>query len=275
MKKAFVTSVIALTTVMCTGTISAQDQTYVSEGVSIGKTENGNGLSLNVNGLILEITDKVIDSNNDNSTSEYSFSYKHKKPRRRYESKVSSAEFGFNHFTTSNYALYPDHPGFMDMRMGRSFHYAANLFEAGTGIDRMGIIGLSTALRLTWNQLFFDGPYSITYQDGKLQPVELGDRIEKSKLKTWGVQVPLYLDLNIKKASISLGGYGGIIISSKTKMKSPKVKDNMRYVNPFEYGLSARLAWDEMSLFVNYPLSNFFEDNRGLDSRMITVGIGF
>lgn len=274
MKKTITITVLLLSGLVIRLNANAQDETYVSEGVSIGKAEDGKGLSLNVNGIILEITDKFFDEDADD-TEEYSFSYSRTKPRRNYSTRVSSAEFGFNHFSTASYALYPEYPGFMDMRMGRSFHFATNLFEAGTNIDRRGITGLSTAVRLVWNKLYFDDQFTITNEDGMIKPVALSDKFEKSKIKTFGIQVPLYLDININKASISLGGYGGVILSSKTKLKSPKVKDKLRYVNPFEYGLSARISWDEVSLFVNYPLNNFFEDGKGLESKLLTVGIGF
>lgn len=274
--KRVIFTIMALLALMQNNSIYAQNETYVSEGVSIGKNEKGNGLSLNVNGLVVEITEMFLDKDSENDSEEYSFSYSYNRPKRRYESRVPSAEFGFNHFSTANYALYPEHPGFMDMRMGRSFHFATTLFSAGTGIDRRAITGLSTAIRLVWNKLYFDNQYTITKEDGMLKPVPLGDKFEKSKIKTFGIQVPLYLDININKASVSLGGYGGVVLSSKTKLKSPKVKDKLSYVNPFEYGLSARMSWDnDVCIFVNYPLSNFFVDGKGLDSRMLTVGIGF
>lgn len=270
MKKTFTTALLLLGMLGITNA-NAQEETYVSEDISIGRATNGNGFSLNVNGLVLEITEKIWDNNQ----SSYDFNYSYNKKKKHYLNKVSSTEFGFNYFDTEYSIPYPDYPGFMDMRMGRSFHFAGNLFEAATNIDRRGILGLSTAVRFVWNQLYFNNRYTITGQDGILIPMPLEDRYEKSKIKTFGLQMPLYLDLNINKASISVGGYGGLNLITKTKIKSPKEKESLSYVNPFEYGLSARIAWDDISLFVNYPLSNFFEDERGLNSQLFTIGFGF
>ena len=52
--KRVIFTIMALLALMQNNSIYAQNETYVSEGVSIGKNEKGNGLSLNVNGLVVE-----------------------------------------------------------------------------------------------------------------------------------------------------------------------------------------------------------------------------
>ncbi|OEJ99470.1 outer membrane beta-barrel protein [Roseivirga misakiensis] len=68
---------------------------------------------------------------------------------------------------------------------------------------------------------------------------------------------------------VGFGGYAGYRIGSHVKYKyddvngnnqKDKEKDNW-FINPFRYGARATVGWDFFDLFVNYDLTELFEDD--------------
>lgn len=68
---------------------------------------------------------------------------------------------------------------------------------------------------------------------------------------------------------VGFGGYAGYRIGSHAKYKfddadgnrqKDKIKDNW-FINPFRYGMRATVGWDFFDLFLNYDLTELFEDD--------------
>lgn len=69
---------------------------------------------------------------------------------------------------------------------------------------------------------------------------------------------------------VGFGVYGGYKLTSRTKRKfddingnkqKVKVSDNW-YVNQFKYGFRAKIGWDFFDLFVNYDVTELFEEDK-------------
>lgn len=248
MKKTFLVCVLSAL-IMTGSTVKANNEVSINS--------NASGMTLNIHGLILDIADIA--------TSEGKY-------RRKvdYTSNVPWIDLGFNYLRTWGH-------DYMSMDMGKSHHFGINLVDVGMAFDRAGIVGISSGITLAFNTYRFAGRYSITTDDIRHTtiPLDLDNRATKSRIQTLGFRMPLYLDLNISNASLSVGGYGGVVLEAKTKQKNPKIKSDIKYINNFEYGVSARVRWDNISVFANYPLSTLLRNGKGPGVDVITVGMGF
>jgi hypothetical protein len=79
-----------------------------------------------------------------------------------------------------------------------------------------------------------------------------------------------------------VGGYGGLRIGSHTKqvyeVNGNEFKEKKRedyHLSPFSYGLTARVGYNNLGVFVDYSLSSLFEDNQGPELNPWSAGISF
>jgi len=84
-----------------------------------------------------------------------------------------------------------------------------------------------------------------------------------------------------KKLKIGVGGYTGIKLSSRQKLRyddmgqevERKEKGNFN-TNNFIYGVSAYLGWGDVGLYAKYDLNTIFKDNP-VEQRNISLGLRF
>lgn len=106
---------------------------------------------------------------------------------------------------------------------------------------------------------------------------------QKSKLKTVHAQIPLMLNFQTnptnkkKNFQISVGGYAGLLLGSKSKTKTEagdkvKVRDDFN-LEKFRYGVMGRIGFRNLELYASYSLSSMFREGRGPEFHPITVGI--
>ncbi|WP_066839227.1 porin family protein [Rufibacter ruber] len=176
---------------------------------------------------------------------------------------------------------------------------------ASTGVDKINLKPLGSryiSLNAKWNYrlggerspLRLNTGFGFEFHnfmfDDNLQMANNGSEIvftddvalEKSKLATTSVTVPLELGLNFKNSrgktnfKIGGGGFVGYLLEGKTKVvqnsATYKVKEDF-HMNEFQYGLSGYVGVRSLEFFVKYNLNEMFEDNKGPQANAIAFGV--
>ncbi|MBA2422073.1 MAG: outer membrane beta-barrel protein [Chitinophagales bacterium] len=108
--------------------------------------------------------------------------------------------------------------------------------------------------------------------------------LSKNKLSAEYVGIPIMLryesntDLS-KSFHIALGGYGEYLLGAHTKTKTTsgdKIKQHDDFnLNRFKYGVTGRIGYGWLSVFVNYSLSELFESGAGPVLTPASAGLAF
>jgi hypothetical protein len=192
-------------------------------------------------------------------------------------------EMGVNSFTNVSYDGY-ETKNFMDVNHNKSYEVNINLLKYSIGLQKVKRnIGVVTGLGLNFNDYRFTNNYTIENVDGYIQPVELDENVQKTKLSTFYLTIPLLLEFQIpvndqsKKVYLSGGLIGGIKMSSHTKVKINDVKTHDKNdfnINPFRYGATARIGYKGVNLFATYYFTELFQGGRGPVMNPFSIGIG-
>lgn len=105
----------------------------------------------------------------------------------------------------------------------------------------------------------------------------------KSKLQLGYIRVPLELGLQARKFNLAFGGYADLLLWSKHKRKfrNDETQDFAKIIlggsddlqlETFQFGVFGRVALGSVGLYVNYNLTNTFQDS-GPDMRAVQVGL--
>lgn len=125
---------------------------------------------------------------------------------------------------------------------------------------------------------------------------EFPENLDKSKFRMDNLVIPLHFEFGPsvvkqtenrirysleKQFRIGIGGYGGINLSTRQKLKykldGDEVKDKLKRgynTNNFIYGLSAYLGVEGVLLYAKYDLNTIFKDPN-LEQRNISFGLRF
>jgi hypothetical protein len=174
---------------------------------------------------------------------------------------------------------------FMDLNTDRSWGVNLNFaqYSLGFGSSHVGIL---TGLGLEYNNYFFDRNITLIEKDDLVIPDTLDGRVNKSKLTTSFLRVPLILEIQFpgvtrdKRIFLSAGIVTGIKLGSHTKVvykgESGKNKDKNNddfNINPFRYGITARIGYGNLNLFGDYYFSPMFVKNKGPELHPFTLGL--
>ncbi|MBA7563947.1 hypothetical protein ES708_05609 [subsurface metagenome] len=197
---------------------------------------------------------------------------------------------GLNNLSTEEFSLsLPASDDFMNLNTGKSWNVNINFLQYGLGLVRNNI-GIVTGLGLELNDYRFDNNNTIMKDDdnGMIEenPYELP--LEKSKFATSYLTVPLLLEFQVpagkrsKRLFFSGGVIGGLKIGSHTKVvyrewgNRQKVKDRGDFnLSPLRYGVTARVGYRALKVFVNYYVTPLFEKDTGPVLYPFSVGLVF
>lgn len=196
-------------------------------------------------------------------------------------------EFGMNGFLNPSRTLaLPTAYRFLELDQARSFSFAWNIWQQNIHLYRNNV-NLVTGIGLEWNSYAFSQNVTLQHDVDPIAAVVETRDFSKNKLKMTYVNVPLMLEFNTNNNNpnrsfhIAAGGVVGYnIFQNRLKQEytvdgdtqERKVKDDFN-INPFRYGLTARVGYDDLSLFVNYSLSEVFRTDRGPKLNHYSVGI--
>jgi hypothetical protein len=207
--------------------------------------------------------------------------------RTRFRGNWSGIEVGFNNYTASrSNHMIPDAIDYMTLHSGKSHNFNLNFAQVSLGITKH--IGFVTGLGLNWNNYRFDGDNNITKgEGGQIEELNPGSELEKSKLTTVYLNVPVLLELHLPGSrsnhlNIAAGPIGGIKLLSHSKMvyeDRHKVKSNSDFnLSLLRIGGTARVGYSNIQLFGTYYLTPLFrtEDGPGgWDLYPFEVGLAF
>ena len=151
-------------------------------------------------------------------------------------------------------------------------------------------------LSFQWNKLNIKDNQYFVNNDGVVGLEDFRVDLDKAKFRTTNLVVPLHLEFGPSKKTenkdyfrysttskfkMGLGGYAGLNIGSKQKLKfkedGERQKDKQRgdfETSDFIYGLSGYVAFGGVALYVKYDLNPIFKD-QAIDQNNISLGLRF
>jgi len=163
----------------------------------------------------------------------------------------------------------------------RSYEVQFNAFEKRFPVYK-NYIGVTTGLGFKWNRFTLDNNnLDLNYNDSLLFASTSAGEYKRSTLRTAYIQAPILLELcsnkNPKKAwHLSVGVVGGLRLGSSWRTKINNDVTNTKgdfNFRPFTAQAVAILGYDDVSLYVNYGLSNVFEKNTSPSTKLVSAGV--
>lgn len=172
-----------------------------------------------------------------------------------------------------------------DLDYAKSISVGLNIMEKYIPVAKEKF-GITTGLGFQFNSYAMDRDLVFSATDDSIYSFRDSSRsIEKTRIKTTFLQVPLLLETNLGKTKdksfhLAVGMLFGYRIGSKIKQvyeqngREYKIKDKDDLnINPFRASLTARVGYGEFTLFANYSITPFFEDGKGPELYPFSLGI--
>jgi hypothetical protein len=195
----------------------------------------------------------------------------HARRKNRFRGHWTGIELGFNNYLTSkNSLVLPADIDYMTLHSGKSMNFNINFSQLSLGLTRH--IGFVTGLGLNWNNYRFDGNNNIMKgADGIIEVLDPGSNLDKSKLATLFLTLPVLLELQLpienNHLSIAAGPIGAVKLGSHTKMvfeNGQKVKSGGDFsLNMLRYGATARVGYGNFQLYGTYYMTPLFRTGKG------------
>ena len=180
---------------------------------------------------------------------------------------------GFNGFTGSLPAGYDFRP------VGSRFIALAWQSRIPIAVNGATKLRLLTGPEVAWNNFMFEGRNTLVKQNSQLIIEPATVDLNRSKLVTTQLNLPLMLNLSFKSGfSLSMGVYAGLRLDSYTKVKpegGSAVRTHNTYnLNPVRWGLTSELGFrGHAKLFGRYEPDSPFRAGQGPDAGVWTVGL--
>jgi len=191
--------------------------------------------------------------------------------REKFRGHWTGIELGFNNYVTSaNSLVLPSDIDYMTLHSSKSSNFNINFTQLSLGLTRH--IGFVTGLGLNWNNYRFDGNNSIVKGDnGVIQVLDPGARLEKSKLASLYLTLPFMLELqlpvNNNHLTFGAGPIGAIKLSSHTKMVFEDGRTIKSWgdfsLNMLRYGAIARVGYGNFQIYGTYYKTPLFQTGKG------------
>jgi hypothetical protein len=194
-------------------------------------------------------------------------------------------EWGINNFLDDDLTISREGDNlFMDLNTSRSWAINLNFaqYSLGFGTSHFGVL---TGLGLGYNNYFFDNNNTIAEVDDQVVGIDTTG-ITKSKLTATFLRVPLVFEIQFpgatraKRVFISAGIVAGLKLGSHTKVvykeENGKTRDKNNddfNINPFRYGLTARIGFGTLCVFGDYYFTPMFVDGKGPELHPFSLGL--
>ena len=210
-------------------------------------------------------------------------------PRNKFKGHWEGFELGLNNFFSTPFdSKLPEDIRYMDLNASKSVSVGLNLLQHSMSLSKhyKNNFGLVTGIGLTFNNYRFDSQHVLTRMDnGDTYYVDSPRSVDKNKLVTTFLTVPLLLEFQIpdhkdRPFYVNAGVYGGFKTGSHIKMKyndnlgakKEKFRKDIN-LNPFKYGVTARVGYRCVNLFATCDLSQLFQAGQGPEIYPWSVGI--
>lgn len=203
----------------------------------------------------------------------------------RFRGHWAGFEWGINNFLDADNTISREGDDlFMDLNTSRSWAINLNFaqYSLGFGTSHFGAL---TGLGFMYNNYFFDGDNTIAEIDDQVVGIDTTN-VSKSKLTTSYLRVPILLEVQFPDASrakriyLSAGLIAGLKLGSHTKVvykdengRSRDKNNDDFNINPFRYGVTARIGYGNVSVFGEYYFTPMFIEDKGPELHPFTVGL--
>ncbi|GAB4142587.1 MAG: hypothetical protein Fur0041_17670 [Bacteroidia bacterium] len=176
---------------------------------------------------------------------------------------------------------------FFELDYARSRSFAWNFAQHNFHIYK-NFINFVTGFGIEWNTYALRKNVTLIQDAPSFSAVQENYNFTKNKFRTIFVNAPLLIEFNMPSKDpenclhVAAGmTFGYNLFQNRLKQEfsvngdesKRKIKDDFN-INPFRYSLSARVGYGDVSLFVNYALSEMFKDNRGPKVYPFSAGVG-
>ena len=161
-------------------------------------------------------------------------------------------------------------------------------------LSRTSPWGFTSGLGLSWRTVRLENnKYFAKDSTGAISIADYGGSIDKSKLRTGYLMVPIGMQYNFSKLKnagmdiqyrsydrgfrIAANAYGGVKLSTNNIVRgnSDDFRNRANYqVNPFVYGGQLTFSYDNISLFVKKDFSNYFKESNFPNDKALVIGLG-
>jgi len=203
--------------------------------------------------------------------------------KKKFRGHWAGFELGLNNYMNENnkVTLDPEDELF-ELNPEKSWVFTVNFIEFNIPFSKGS--GLVTGMGTTWNNYHFRNNVNV-YEDANgiiIAEPETEHNYSKNALNLWYVTVPLIFEFQIPVNKnrpgihVGFGAVGSLKLTSKITQKysGTKSKDKSDFQIPgLKYGLTARVGYRFIKLFVNYDLVPLFKENRGPKVFPVSAGI--
>jgi hypothetical protein len=195
-------------------------------------------------------------------------------------------DLGVNGWLNKNHQLgLPVNYDSLELDYSRSWHVAWNITQYNLSLYKK-YVSLGTGFGLEWNSYAFRNNILLATDAPVITAVAQDVDFTKNKLKTLFVNVPLLINLNTSEHNrnnfhITAGAkFGYNIFRNKQKLvwdddgeKRKQIRRDDFLVNPFRYGVTARVGYGKYTVYADYALSTMFRDKKGPQVYPFNLGI--
>ena len=176
----------------------------------------------------------------------------------------------------------------VDLRTAGSRYFNIG-FDWGTRLGgKRSPLSLSLGTQFAFNNYMLSGNNQWVNANGitGIQRVLDGRQLEKSKLATSSINVPLMLQLKLRDSHykptfrLGAGGFVGYRLGSHTKIKylsdgnTDKEKEEGRYnLENFLYGAQGTIGYGSPEFFAKYNMNDLFKNNAGPQAQVLSFGV--
>ncbi|MBN2274808.1 MAG: PorT family protein [Bacteroidales bacterium] len=271
--------------------VAPEDTTIITgtTDVSAGEHESGDTVKVRIgdkNIQIIEKDEKTHIEIFDNENEEVEDTFCVSKKKQKFRGHWAGVEIGLNNLLDAGGSISrTPETSFMELNASRSLNVNLNFMQYSIGIfkDRMGF---TSGLGLEFSNYFFSNDNTIDKNNGSVVSVDTLGNLHKTKLTTTYLRMPLIIEGQLfgksrdKRLYVSAGLIGGLRLGSHTKIvtseeegsKKSKNNDDF-YLNPFRWGLTARIGYKGITLYGDYYLTPLFQKNKGPELFPFSAGL--
>lgn len=178
-------------------------------------------------------------------------------------------------FTTS------DDADFLKFDYAKSYEIQFNVLEKRFPILKQ-YLGVSTGLGFKWNRFTLENnDIELNYNDTLLFSSANLNSYKRSTLRSAYIQAPILFEFSTNKNQdkawhLSLGVVGGLRIGSSWRTKTGNDVTNIKgdfNFRPFTASALAMIGYNDVSLYLNYGLSDVFDKNAAPRTQVVSAGV--
>jgi hypothetical protein len=172
---------------------------------------------------------------------------------------------------------------FLQFDYAKSYEIQFNVLEKRFPILNE-YIGVSTGLGFKWNRFTIENNgIEVNYNDTLLFTSANLNPYKRSTLRSAYIQAPILFEFSSNKNQdkawhLSVGVVGGLRIGSSWRTKTGNDVTNIKgdfNFRPFTASALAMIGYNDISLYLNYGLSDVFDKNAAPKTRVVSAGVFF